>query len=133
LQELKDEMKSSDGDPKMKAQMRARSKAVMRRRASLDMKNAAVVVTNPTHVSVALRYGPKDPAPIVIAKGHDEIALQIRADARKYGVPIIESRALARSLDAEVQIGRPIPGSHFAAVAKVLAFVYRLKGKRAKA
>ena len=132
LQELKDEMKSSDGDPKMKAQMRARARNLMRRRASLDMKNAAVVVTNPTHVSVALRYGAKDPAPIVIAKGHDEIALQIRAEARKHGVPIVESRALARSLDAEVPVGRPIPGSHFAAVAKVLAFVYRLKGKRAK-
>ncbi len=132
LQELKDEMKSSDGDPKMKAQMRARAKNNMRRRVSLDMKNAAVVVTNPTHVSVALRYGPKDPAPIVIAKGHDDIALQIRADARKYGVPIVESRALARSLDAEIQLGRPIAGAHFAAVAKVLAFVYRLKGKRVK-
>jgi len=131
LQELKDEMRSNDGDPKVKARMRARAKAIARRRAALDMKNAAVVVTNPTHVAVALRYGPKDPAPIVIAKGHDEIALQIRADARKHGVPIVESRALARSLDAEVPIGRPIPGSHFAAVAKVLAFVYRLKGRRA--
>ena len=130
LQELKDEMKSQDGDPKIKAQMRARAKALARRRAQLDMKNAAVVVTNPTHVSVALRYGAKDPAPIVIAKGHDEVALQIRAEARKYGVPIVESRALARSLDAEVPIGRPILGAHFAAVAKVLAFVYKLKGRK---
>ena len=131
LQELKDEMRSNDGDPKVKARMRARAKALARRRAALDMKNAAVVITNPTHVAVALRYGAKDPAPVVIAKGHDEVALQIRADARKHGVPIIESRALARSLDAEVPIGRPIPGAHFAAVAKVLAFVYRLKGRRA--
>lgn len=130
LQELKDEMRSNDGDPKVKAQMRARAKALARRRAALDMKNAAVVITNPTHVAVALRYGAKDPAPVVIAKGHDEVALQIRADARKHGVPIIESRALARSLDAEVPIGRPIPGAHFAAVAKVLAFVYRLKGRK---
>lgn len=124
-------MRSNDGDPKVKARMRARAKALARRRAALDMKNAAVVITNPTHVAVALRYGAKDPAPVVIAKGHDEVALQIRADARKHGVPIIESRALARSLDAEVPIGRPIPGAHFAAVAKVLAFVYRLKGRRA--
>lgn len=128
--EREDEAKQSDGDPKAKARMKARARAIARKRALNAVKNADVVVTNPTHVAVALRYGPKDPAPIVIAKGHDEIALRIRAEARKHGIPILENRRLARALDAEVQLGRPVPAAHFAAVARVLAFVYRLRGKR---
>lgn len=128
--EQKDESRQSDGDPKAKARMKARARAIGRKRAMNSVKNADVVVTNPTHVAVALRYGPKDPAPVVIAKGHDEVALQIRAEARRHGIPILENRRLARALDAEVQIGRPVPPAHFAAVARVLAFVYRLGGKR---
>jgi flagellar biosynthetic protein FlhB len=66
----------------------------------------------------------------VVAKGHDEVAMLIRAQARKFGIPILENRRLARALDAEVQLGRPVPPAHFAAVARVLAFVYRLGRKR---
>ena len=66
----------------------------------------------------------------MIAKGHDEVALQIRAEARKHGIPILENRRLARALDAEVQVGRPVPAAHFAAVARVLAFVFRLRGQK---
>lgn len=130
-QERMDEARREDGDPKLKARMKARARANAKRRALQSVKNADVIVTNPTHISVALRYGPRDPAPIVIAKGHDEAALKIRAEARRHGVPILENRPLARALDAEVQIGRPVPPARFAAVAQVLAFVYRLKKRGA--
>lgn len=130
--EREDESKQSDGDPKAKARMKSRARALAKKRAMNAVKNADVVVTNPTHVAVALRYGPKDAAPVVIAKGHDEVALRIRAEARKHGVPILENRRLARALDAEVAIGRPVPAAHFAAVARVLAFVYRLRGARGR-
>jgi flagellar biosynthesis protein FlhB len=126
--EVTDEARSSDGDPKLKARMKARARALLRKRSLAKVKTASVVVANPTHISVALRYAPNDPAPIVVAKGHDELAMQIRAEARKHRVPILENRPLARALDAEVDIGQTIPGAHFAAVAKILAFVYRIRG-----
>ncbi len=130
-QERLDESRQQDGDPKAKARMRNRARMLARKRALASVKNADVVVTNPTHVAVALRYGPKDAAPTVIAKGHDEVALRIRAEARKHGIPILENRPLARALDAEVPVGRPIPQAHFAAVAQILAFVYRIKKRGA--
>jgi flagellar biosynthetic protein FlhB len=128
--EREDEAKQSEGDQKAKAKMKAKGRANAKKRAMNSVKKADVIVTNPTHVAVALRYGPKDPAPIVLAKGHDEVALQIRAEARKHGIPILENRRLARALDAEVQVGRPVPAAHFAAVARVLAFVYKLRKKK---
>ena len=91
------------------------------------IRKADVVVTNPTHIAVALRYSKGDAAPVVIAKGHDGVAMLIRREARKHGVPILENRPLARALDAEVQIGQMVPGKHFVAVARVLAWVYRIK------
>ncbi len=130
--EREDESKSSEGDPKQKAKMKQRARAAAKKRSLAAVKTADVVVTNPTHVAVALRYGPRDPAPIVLAKGHDEFALRIRAEARKHGIPILENRRLARALDAEVAIGRPVPAAHFAAVARVLAFVYKLKGRKTR-
>ena len=130
--EREDESKQSDGDPKAKARMKSRARALAKKRAMNAVKNADVIVTNPTHVAVALRYGPKDAAPVVLAKGHDEVALRIRAEARKHGIPILENRRLARALDAEVAVGRPVPAAHFAAVARVLAFVYRLRGARGR-
>jgi len=126
--EVMDESRSQDGDPKMKGRMRARARALARRRSIANVKTATVVVSNPTHISVALRYTRTDPAPIVVSKGHDEVAMQIRAEARKYGIPILENRPLARALDAEVQIGHPVPSAHFATVARILAFVFRLSG-----
>lgn len=131
--EIMDETKQQDGDPKLRGKMRAKARALAKKRSLVKVKDAAVVVTNPTHVSVALRYRDNDPAPIVVAKGHDELAMRIRAEARKHGVPILENRRLARALDAEVPLGHPVPGAHFVAVARVLAFVYHLKKKRAGA
>lgn len=131
LQELKDETRSEDGDPKVKGRIRARARALARKRMMNDVKKADVVVVNPTHVSVALRYSAGDAAPVVLAKGVDEIALAIRTEARKRGIPIVESRALARALEAEVKVGQPVPSAHYAAVAQVLAFVFRLRGRRA--
>lgn len=130
LKELKEESRAEEGDPKVKGRQRARARAMARRRALQSVKDASVVVTNPTHVSVALRYGAKDAAPIVIAKGHDDLALAIRSQARRHGVPIVESRLLARALDAEVPVGRPIPEAHYAAVAKILAFVFKIRPQR---
>lgn len=128
--EREDESKQSEGDQKAKGKMKAKARQNARKRSLNAVKGADVIVTNPTHVAVALRYGPKDPAPVVLAKGHDEIALRIRAEARKHGIPIMENRRLARALDAEVQVGRPVPAAHFAAVARVLAFVYKLKKRK---
>lgn len=126
-QERVEESRQSDGDPKAKGRMKARARAIAKKRAVASVKGADVIVTNPTHVAVALRYGPNDVAPIVIAKGLDEVALRIRAEARRLGIPILENKPLARALAAEVSVGRPVPQSHFAAVAQILAFVYRLK------
>jgi flagellar biosynthetic protein FlhB len=129
-QEIKEEMRQYDQNPKIKAKLREKARQAARRRVLAAVSSADAIVTNPTHISVALRYGPDDAAPIVVAKGHDEFALKIRAEARKHGIPILENRPLARALDAEVEIGWPIPGQHYVAVAKVLAFVYSLKGAR---
>ncbi len=131
LQELKEETRSEEGDQKVKGRIRARARALARKRMMNDVKKADVVVVNPTHVSVALRYSAGDAAPVVLAKGVDEVALAIRTEARKRGIPIVESRALARALEADVKVGHPVPSAHYAAVAQVLAFVFRLKGRRA--
>jgi flagellar biosynthetic protein FlhB len=128
-QEVMDESRARDGDAKVKARMRARARALARKRSLRNVRTATVVIANPTHVSVALRYSPTDPAPVVVSKGHDEVALQIRAEARRHGIPILEHRALARALDAEVQIGHAVPSVHFAAVARILAFIFRLRGR----
>lgn len=130
LREVKDESRAEDGDPKVKGRMRARARALARRRMMSDVSQASLVVTNPTHVAVALRYDANDPAPVVVAKGHDEVALAIRTRAREHGIPIVENRPLARTLDRDVALGKPVKMEHFAAVARVLAFVYKLGGKR---
>ncbi len=125
--EIIDEGRAQEGDPKVKGQRRAKARALSRKRSMQQVKKADVVVTNPTHIAIALRYASGDAAPVVLAKGHDAIALQIRAEARKHGIPIFENRPLARALDAEVPVGRMVPGKHFAAVARVLAWVYRVR------
>jgi len=125
--EMMDENRSQEGDPKAKGRMKARARAMARKRSLANVKQADVVVTNPTHVAVALRYAEGDAAPVVVAKGHDAMALQIRTEARRHGVPILENRKLARALDAEVPLGKMVPGKHFAAVARVLAWVYKIR------
>lgn len=124
LQEIRDEFKQNEGDPKVKAQIRAIRLSRARKRMMASVPQATVVITNPTHYSVALKYD-RDTmaAPIVVAKGVDEIAFKIREVARDAGVPVLESPPLARALYATVDIDHPIPTEHYAAVAEIISFV----------
>lgn len=128
--DMKDEMKQNEQDGQLKGRMRAKARELSRQRMIAAVGEADVIVTNPTHYAVAIRYGDDDYAPMVVAKGIDHLALKIRAEARKHSVPIIENRPLARGLYAEIELGHPIGVEHYVAVAEVLAFVFRLRGKR---
>jgi flagellar biosynthetic protein FlhB len=132
--EIEDEHKQEEGDPKIKAKRRARAAKIARQRAVSEVKNATVLVVNPTHLALALRYEPgRDAAPIVLAKGADEIALRMREEARARGVPIVEDRPLARAMFATAKAGRPIPVELYEAVARVIAHVMRIRGHLAPA
>jgi flagellar biosynthetic protein FlhB len=126
--EVKRENKESEGDPHIKGKRRARMRELAKRRIATSVPTADVVVVNPTHYAVALRYDEsKDRAPIVVAKGVDELAEKIREVARQSGVPILSRPPLARALHKHVKEGRTIPSNLFRAVAEVLAYVYKLK------
>lgn len=125
-QEVKQEMKNSDGDPHVKARQRSVRLAASRNRMIASVADADVVITNPTHVAVALRYEPGTGAPRVVARGADGIAVRIKATARDAEVPIVESRPLARALYASCDVDREIPRELFEGVAMVLAFVQRV-------
>jgi len=128
LQEVKDEYKNSEGDPQIKARIRRTQREMSQRRMMQDVPDADVVVTNPTHYSVALKYDTeKAGAPIVLAKGVDELAMQIRKIAKGNEVPIVESPVLTRSLYHTTEVGDQIPDQLFTAVAQVLAYVFQLK------
>jgi flagellar biosynthesis protein FlhB len=127
-QEVKDEQKDSEGTPEVKQRQRTIMMAVARRRMLAEVPKATVVVTNPTHVAVALKYDEKTAAPVCVAKGLDHLALKIRERAREAGVPILERPDLARALYRTVDVEQPIPRDLYQAVAQVLAFVYRLRG-----
>lgn len=130
-QDLKEEMKQSDGDPAIKQRLRSIRMAKARKRMMADVPSATVVITNPTHYAVALRYEKdQDAAPVVVAKGVDHLAATIRETATKHGVPIIENPPLARALHAMAEIGRPIPTEHYRAVAEVIIMVMRLRRQR---
>ena len=125
-EEIKQESKNSDGDPLVKARMRSMARSLARRQMFQDVANADVVVTNPTHIAVALKYDPeKNDAPVVIAMGQRKIAERIKALARDSGVPTVENRPLARALLASARVGESIPSALYLAVAEVLAFVIR--------
>ena len=126
-QEVKEEHKDIEGDPQIKARIRGMQYEMARKRMLADIPTADVVVTNPTHFAVALKYVPGTAAPIVVAKGQDNIAQTIKAIARKARVPVLENKPLARALHRQVDVGKPVPESLFQAVAEVLAYVYRLK------
>jgi flagellar biosynthetic protein FlhB len=128
-QELKDEMQQQEGSPQVKQRQRARAREMLKRGIHKAVKEATVIVTNPTHVAVALRYHPAEGAPTVVAKGYDEVAQHIKALAKELGVPTVENVPLARGLAEKVRVGRPIPADFYAAVAEVLAFVYRIRGR----
>ena len=130
LTEIKQEHKQSEGDPHLKARIRRTQREMAKRRMVQDVPKADVVVTNPTHFAVALRYEGGASAPKVVAKGQDEIAARIREIAREHRVPLVENKPLARTLHAAVEIGHEIPADLFEAVAQVLAFVYRTHGRR---
>ncbi len=131
LQEVKDEFKQSDGDPHVKAKRRQIQMQRSRQRMMQAVPKATVVVMNPTHYAVALKYeAGETPAPLCVAKGMDELALKIRAVAEEHGVPVLEDPPLARALYASVEIDAEIPAEHFEAVAKVIGFI--LNGKKPK-
>lgn len=127
-QEVKDEMKDADGNPEVKHRQKALMQAASRRRMLSEVSKATVVVTNPTHVAIALRYDEATAAPVCVAKGLDHLALKIRERAKEAGVPTLERPELARALYRVVELDKPIPRDLYQAVAQVLAFVYRLRG-----
>lgn len=129
-QEIKDEMKNMDGDPLIKAKIRQIQMQASRKRMMAAVPTADVVITNPTHYAVAIKYDEqKSHAPIVVAKGMDNIAQQIKKVARENGVHVVQNPPLARSLYAQVELDKPIPNELFAAVAEVLAYVYKMNKK----
>lgn len=129
-QEIKDEMRQSEGDPMVKARLRQLRQERARQRMMAAVPGADVVVTNPTHFAVALRYeGEVMSAPVVVAKGVDFIAQKIREVAKENDVPIVENRPLARALYDTVDIDQEVPPDHYKAVAEVIGYVMRLRGK----
>lgn len=132
-QEIKQEAKSSEGDPMTKGRRRQAHQKLNRNQMLSAVNGAAVVIVNPSHYSVALTYSDDGAAPIVVAKGTDELAFRIRERARLADVPIVESPPLARALHASVDVNDPIPESFFEAVAIVLAFVMRPRANKASA
>jgi len=132
-EEVKQEVKNQNVSPEVRGAIRRRQMQAARARMMADVPTADVVVTNPTHYAVALRYSRDAPAPIVVAKGKDVIAARIRAIAAEHDVPVLPDAPLARALHASVEIGQEIPEELFAGVAALLAFVYRTAGRRAEA
>lgn len=129
-QEVKQEHKQREGDPLLKARMRSIQRETSRKRMMQEVPKADVVVTNPTHFAVALKYdAEKMAAPRVVAKGQDLVAQRIKELARKNGIPLVENVPLARALHKSVKVGGVVPRALYQAVAEVLAYVYRLKGK----
>lgn len=130
-EEIKEEMKETDGDPIIKARIKSMQREMARKRMMADVPKADVVITNPTHIAVAIKYDrEKGNAPVVVAKGAGHIAEKIREIARKHGVPVLENKPLARTIYKTVKVGTEIPANLYKAVAEVLAYVYRLKNRR---
>ena len=130
MEELKEDYKQSEGDPHVKAKLKQIRAQRSRQRMMQNVPNATVIVTNPTHYSVALRYESGDAAPVCVAKGVDALALRIREVAREHDVPIVENVPLARALYAAVDVDETIPREHFEAAAKVIGFVMQRRKKR---
>ncbi len=128
-QEIVDEMKTSEGNPHIKAMRRRRAYEISRRRSLSDVSTADVVITNPTHFAVALAYTPGSPAPRVIAKGINRAAARIRKQAARHGVPLVENRVLARALYRQCKLGSYVPQKLFDDVVKVLVAAYHRSGR----
>ena len=127
LQEMKEEYKQSEGDPHVKGRIRQLRQQRMKKRMMAAVPKASVIITNPTHYSVALAYDRGMPAPVCVAKGADHLAFKIREIAKQHDIPIVENVPLARSLYATVDIDEEIPVEHYHAVAEIIGFVMRLK------
>ncbi len=129
-QEVKDEFKNSEGDPQIKGQIRQKMRQASQRRMMQSVPQADVVITNPTHFAVAIKYDPETAsAPILLAKGEDYLAQKIKEAARENQIEIVENKPLARAIYFNVEIGAQIPPELYQAVAEVLAFVYKVKNK----
>jgi flagellar biosynthetic protein FlhB len=129
-QEIREEMKNLQGDPQVISRRRAVQRELVKNRLKQTVPKADVVVTNPTELAVALQYDPESmAAPVVLAKGAGVLAARIRQLALENGIPIIEKKPLAQALYKDVDVGRPIPGALYSAVAEIMAYVYQLKGK----
>ena len=132
-QEIKDEYKQSEGDPMIKGRLRRLRAERAKKRMMTAVPTADVVITNPTHFAVALKYDTGImAAPMVVAKGQDLIALKIREIATAHNVPIVENPPLARALFSSAEVDKEIPYTHYEAVAKVISYVYQLKGKKVR-
>jgi flagellar biosynthetic protein FlhB len=129
-QEIKEEVKTREGDPQIKARIRRIQRELANKRMMTQVPKADVVITNPTHLAIALKYDANLPAPQVIAKGAGVIADKIRELAKEHGIPIVENKPLARTIFKTLKIGQVIPRELFNAVAEVLAYVYKLKKKK---
>jgi flagellar biosynthetic protein FlhB len=130
-QEVKDESKDTDGKPEVKGRIRQLQREMAQRRMMADVPNADVIITNPTHYAVALKYNPESMAtPILLAKGGDNIALKIREIAKAHDIEIIESPVLARAIFHTTEIDNEIPAGLYLAVAQVLAYVFQLRSYR---
>lgn len=132
-QEVKDEFRQTEGDPLVKGKIKGKQLELTRNRMIQELPKADVVITNPTHFAVAMKYeSGKNSAPVIIAKGMDEFALKIKEIARKHNVPLYEDKILAQALYKTCNVGEEIPEKLFEAVAKILAFVYKAKQKKRK-
>ena len=130
LKEVKDEHKSQEGDPQIKGRIRQIRQERARKRMMAAVPDASVVVTNPTHYSIALKYEKGMNAPLLLAKGIDDVAFRIRDVAKEHDIPIVESPPLARALYATVEIDEEVPSEHYRAVADVIGYVMKLNAKR---
>lgn len=129
-EELREEMKMTQGDPHIKSRRRRVQRELASQRLHADVPKADVVVTNPTELAIALRYDPLTmKAPIVIAKGAELVAARIRKIALQHGIPVVERKPLAQALFKQVDVGQPIPVTEYAAVAEVLKYVYQVQGR----
>ncbi|MFD6441645.1 flagellar type III secretion system protein FlhB, partial [Peribacillus sp. NPDC060186] len=129
-QDIKDEYKNSEGDPLIKSKIKQKQRQMAAQRMMQEVPNADVVITNPTHFAIALKYDEnKAEAPFLVAKGVDFVAQKIKYIAKENDVIMVENRPLARSLYDQAEIGQAIPEEFFKAVAEILAFVYKTKGK----
>jgi flagellar biosynthesis protein FlhB len=130
LREVKEEFKQSEGDPTIRGKMKQVRQGRMRKRMIAAVPKAAVVITNPTHYSIALQYERGMPAPVCVAKGVDALALKIREVANEHRVPIVENPPLARALHATVEVDQAIPPEHYKAVAEVIGYVMKMRRGR---